>query len=248
MEIKSVNVEYLYFDRSPPFDHIVIDDFISKELGEKLSQEFPKYESESWYAYNNPLEKKKTIREWGQFPSTTYQFFMYLCSPEFTQQLRVLTEVDDLVPDMGLHGAGWHISETGCHLNIHQDYSLHPLAGLQRKYNLILYLTPEWQAEWGGGLELWSHDESNDQPLKCEKVIENKFCRAVLFDTTQNSWHGFPEAITCPEGTYRKSIAMYYLTNPSRTARQHKRALYAPSESQKSDKSVIDLIKQRVLV
>lgn len=248
MEIKSKHIEHMYFDRLPPFDHIVVDDFVSHDLGQKLSDDFPEYDSKSWFAYNNPLEKKKTIREWGNFPPLTYQFFMYLCSEEFVNQLRVLTGVDDLIPDIGLHGAGWHMSENGSHLNVHQDYSIHPFANMQRKYNLILYLTPNWETAWGGGLELWSHDEANNLPLKKEVSIDNKFCRAVLFDTTQNSWHGYPEAIQCPSKIYRKSIAMYYLSKPSEESKQHKRALYAPSESQKDNQEVIDLIQKRVLL
>jgi len=229
-----------------PFDHIVIDNFIDEELGKVLSDQFPSYDDPSWFGYNNPLEKKKTIREWGCFPKETYQFFMYLCSEQFTQQLREITGVSDLVPDIGLHGAGWHISETGSHLNIHQDYSIHPFAEAQRKYNLILYLTPEWDSSWGGGLELWSHCEETNQPLKREVKVDNKFCRAVIFDTTQNSWHGFPDDITCPDGVYRKSIAMYYLTTPAENASNRKRALYAPSESQKNNKEVLKLIEKRV--
>jgi hypothetical protein len=84
--------------------------------------------------------------------------------------------------------------------------------------------------------------------LKREVKVDNKFCRAVIFDTTQNSWHGFPDYITCPDGVYRKSIAMYYLTTPAKDASDRKRALYAPSESQKTDQEVIDLIQKRVLL
>lgn len=247
MEINE-NIDNSSFLNREPFDHIVINDFVNEELGLILSNEFPDYKSADWYAYDNPLENKKTIREWGKFPSVTYQFFMYLCSENFVNELRKLTGVDDLIPDIGLHGAGWHMSGSGSHLNIHQDYSIHPFANLQRKYNLILYLTPDWDPKWGGGLEFWSHDENTEQPLHKEILIDNIFRRAVLFDTTQNSWHGYPDKITCPPNVHRKSIAMYYLSKPSETARKHKRALYSPNESQKDDQEVIDLIQKRVLL
>lgn len=246
MEITTKHIAHAHFDRSPPFDHLVIDDFVCAELGHTLCNDFPDYNHSSWFAYHSVLEKKKTIREWGQFPPVTYQFFMHLCSEQFVDQLRVLTGVDDLVPDMGLHGAGWHISQQGSHLNVHQDYAIHPFANLQRKYNLIVYLTPQWDPAWGGGLELWSHDDEHNQPLEKVVSVENRFCRAVLFDTTQNSWHGYPDAIQCPDHVYRKSIAMYYLSQPSKQSAQHQRALYAPSESQKQDPEVAKLIQQRV--
>jgi Rps23 Pro-64 3,4-dihydroxylase Tpa1-like proline 4-hydroxylase len=156
-----------------------------------------------------------------------------------------MTGIQSLYPDIGLHGAGWHIHGTGGKLNVHLDYSLHPKLNLQRKLNLILYLTEDWDSSWGGGLELWSHDEQTNKPKKCEKVIDNVFNRAVIFDTTQNSWHGFPEPITCPEGTYRKSIAFYYLTDPPENVDKRKRALYAPYKEQETNVEILELIKKR---
>lgn len=38
------------------------------------------------------------------------------------------------------------------------------------------------------------------------------FNRAVVFSTTDSSYHGHPDPLTCPEGRARYSIAMYYYT------------------------------------
>jgi Rps23 Pro-64 3,4-dihydroxylase Tpa1-like proline 4-hydroxylase len=150
-----------------------------------------------------------------------------------------------IVPDYGLHGAGYHIHKGGDHLNIHLDYSIHPKTNLQRKFNLILYLTPNWDPKWGGGLELWSHNYDTNQPKEKVKVVENIFRRAVIFDTTQHSWHGISEPINCPDNVFRKSIAMYYLTHVTKTADLRKRALYAPLDYQKENKKILELINER---
>ena len=134
----------------------------------------------------------------------------------------------------------------GGKLNIHLDYNINPKLNLQRKLNLIIYLTEDWDTSWGGGLELWSHNEETNLPLKKEVVVDNIFNRAILFDTTQNSWHGLPQPITCPEGVYRKSIAVYYMTDLSEDTNQRKRALYAPTKEQENDSEVLDFIKERV--
>jgi Rps23 Pro-64 3,4-dihydroxylase Tpa1-like proline 4-hydroxylase len=126
------------------------------------------------------------------------------------------------------------------------DYSIHPKLKLQRKLNLILYVTENWNLEWGGGLELWSHNTQTNRPDKKIVTIDNIFNRVVLFDTTQNSWHGFPEPITCPEGTYRKSIAVYYLTDPPEGTDQRARALYAPTKEQEANPKILKLIEDRV--
>jgi Rps23 Pro-64 3,4-dihydroxylase Tpa1-like proline 4-hydroxylase len=230
-----------------PFDYWVIDDFVSKDIAKQLSKEFIEYDSSKWYCYNNPLENKKSCNDWWNFPPKTYEFFMYLSSSDFVQKIKDLTGIKNLYPDIGLHGAGWHIHGTQGKLNIHLDYSIHPKLNLQRKLNLILYLTEDWNPDWGGGLELWSHNSKTNKPKDKRVVIENVFNRAVLFDTTQNSWHGFPNPLTCPEKIYRKSIAFYYLTDPPPKVETRKRALYAPYGDQKYDPKILDLIKQRSL-
>jgi len=233
---------------SLPYDHYIIDNFVDKDTARILSLEFLDYNSEKWFEYSNPLENKKTIREWGIFPKTTYKFFSELCGYEFTKAVQQITGCYSLIPDYGLHGAGWHIHKTGDHLNIHLDYDVHPFLNLQRKYNLILYLNEEWNCEWGGDLELWTHDHLKNKPKDKAVCIPPLFNRAVLFDTTQNSWHGFSNKLSCPDGVYRKSIAMYYLTpiNISKiTPHVRKRALYAPLKSQENDNNILKLIEQR---
>lgn len=106
-------------------------------------------------------------------------------------------------------------------------------------------MTPEWNSAWGGGLELWSHNAETSQPKECVKLVENKFNRAIIFDTTQNSWHGLPEELTCPAGVVRRSMAAYYLTTPPAGATDRKKALFAPYGDQANDPEVLETIRKR---
>lgn len=229
-----------------PFYHKIIDNIISKDKAKKISQEFPDYNSSVWYCYNNPLENKKTCNNWYHFGPETYSLLTELNSPEFIQTLQTVTGIPKLYPDIGLHGGGLHIHGKGGKLNVHLDYSIHPKLKLQRKLNLIIYLTEDWNPEWGGGLELWSHNEETKRPNKKEVTIDNIFARGVLFDTTQNSWHGFPKPLTCSENTYRKSLAVYYLTDPPEGTDPRPRALYAPTKEQENNPEILNLIEERV--
>jgi len=229
-----------------PFDYLIIDNFLEKDQAKNISQEFPSFNSDIWYCYNNPLENKKSCNNWYQFGTETYKTLLYLNSPEFIKKLQDLTGIPKLYPDIGLHGGGLHIHGRGGKLNVHLDYSIHPKLKLQRKLNLIIYLTEDWNSEWSGGLELWSHNEETKKPDKKEVVIENIFNRAILFDTTQNSWHGFPKPLTCPEDTYRKSLAVYYLTDPPEGTDPRPRALYAPTKEQENNPEILNLIEERV--
>jgi hypothetical protein len=66
-----------------------------------------------------------------------------------------------------------------------------------------------------------------------------------LFDTTQNSWHGLPEPITCPPNVTRNSLAIYYLCEPRQAAVDRSRALFVPHKEQSNDEKVLELIKKR---
>lgn len=45
-------------------------------------------------------------------------------------------------------------------------------------------------------------------------TVEPVFNRAVIFATSDTSFHGHPEPMKLPEGVYRRSIAMYYYAIP----------------------------------
>lgn len=234
------------FRTSKPFNHIVIDNFFEDNFAEQIAKNFPNHDDSIWtVSYDNPVEKKKACSHWDKFPTPIYSALFYLCSREFADLLGSITGNSMVIPDYGLHGGGMHSHDHGGKLNIHKDYSLHPKLPLMRNYNLIIYMTPDWNSSWGGGLEFWSHDEESQQPKKCITKIENKFNRAILFDTTQNSWHGLPEGLTCPKNIARRSLATYYLSYVNSKAEPRKRALYAPYKDQKNDPEILEFCKKR---
>jgi hypothetical protein len=147
--------------------------------------------------------------------------------------------------DHGLNGGGWHIHGTGGNLNPHLDYSIHPKMGLERVLNIIIYLSPDLRPEHGGHLGLWEDDELNGAPGRLVKEVEPRFNRAVIFNTTQRSWHGMSRKLEVPEGIYRKSLAIYYLREPANGAEQRGRALFAPREEQRGDEAVLNTIRLR---
>lgn len=233
------------FRRAEPFPHVVVDDFFDPKIAEALERDIPAFDDPGWWQYSNPLEEKRALNLWDRFPAASYRGFSFLCSEKFLAGLRMLTGIGELCADEGLHGGGWHLHPPGGRLNVHLDYSIHPKLGLERRLNLIVYLTRGWDPAWGGALGFWSHDPATSSPKDLVTSIECRFNRAVIFDTTSNSWHGLPEPITCPPGIARKSIATYYLS-PARThASERGKALYAPYGEQKHDTEVLALIRRR---
>ena len=114
---------------------------------------------------------------------------------------------------------------------------------LQRKVNIILYINPKWKADFGGTLGLWS--DKNGQPDQLVHKVDTLFNRALIFDTTQNSWHGICEEINSEFDLTRNSLATYYLTKPSTNADPRMKVKYAPREDQKGDPGIEELIVKR---
>jgi len=232
------------FKGNKPFDHCVVKNFFKPEIAEALSNEFPGYSSDAWFVYENAVENKKALNDWNMFPPLTYTIFTLLNSKEFIRYLEIATEAC-LYADNGLHGGGWHIHGQGGNLNPHLDYSIHPKLGLERKINIIIYISPEMdREEYGGHLGLY--DNNSDEAGKVIKEIAPVFNQAVIFDTTQDSWHGMSRTLQQPEGVYRKSLAAYYLTSPCKETASRSRALFSPRKEQRQDKDVLDLIQKRV--
>jgi len=236
-----------YYKNRKPFEYVVIDNFWDKEVAEKLQNEISSFvlKGQEVSVYDNALEKKITCNHYDRFPKTVYQAFSYLNSRSFVKIISEITGVEKIITDIGLHGGGLHIHPNQGRLNVHKDYSIHPKLRKERRFNVIIYMTPEWDIKWGGDLELWSHNEKTNRPLECVESISNKFNRAILFDTTQNSWHGLPGEIQMPPGIKRQSMAVYYLTEPKSNTDSREKALFAPTKDQENDNEVLELIKKR---
>ena len=48
---------------------------------------------------------------------------------------------------------------------------------------------------------------------ECVHKVLPVFNRCVVFTTSDDSWHGHPDPLACPQGMTRKSIATYYYTS-----------------------------------
>ncbi|MCE7798399.1 2OG-Fe(II) oxygenase [Sphingobium sufflavum] len=232
------------FSGAKPFDHCIVDGFFEDDVAKALESEFPDYESQDWFFYNNSIEHKKALNSWERFPQMTYKAFSTLQSEAVTDLLADALG-DNIYVDHGLNGGGWHMHGEGGNLNPHVDYSIHPKLGLERVLNIIVYLSSGLKEEHGGHLGLWGHDAERQAPGELIAEVPPVFNRAILFNTTQNSWHGMSRQMSVPEGVYRKSLAIYYLRDPAPAAVQRGRALFAPREEQRDDAEVLETIKLR---
>jgi hypothetical protein len=188
-----------------PFEHAVFDDFLPEGLLDRVLEEFPSPGDDAWTSYESENERKLASRGDSPIGEVTLQLLSELNAAAFVEFLERLTGIAGLVPDPHFEGGGLHQIVPGGHLGVHVDFNRHPRTGLERRLNVLLYLNRDWSEEYGGALELWSAN-----PRRCEQRIVPTFNRLVVFSTTDRSYHGHPEPLSCPQGMTRKSLALYY--------------------------------------
>jgi 2OG-Fe(II) oxygenase superfamily len=191
-----------------PFPHIVFDDFFDPALLDSVLAEFPKPRQIGWQRFDNEQEVKLASAAESSFGPATRLLLYHLNSITFLEFLSRVTGIANLIPDPCFDGGGLHQILPGGKLAIHADFNKHPLFGLDRRLNLLLYLNRDWREEYGGALELWNKDVS-----RCEARILPLFNRVAIFGTTDFTYHGHPDPLRCPEGMTRKSLALYYFSN-----------------------------------
>ena len=218
------------FAAAKPFPHLIVADFLDGESYEYALAAFPHPDDDVWKTPANAHTVGKSVVRAGpdgvreltyapEFRRVMHEFN----SGAMIRFLELLTGIEGLIPDPSLAEAGAHQSGNGGRLDIHADFSHHDHTGLERRVNLIWFLNRDWEPEWGGGLMLCAADlQTGENALPLGN-------RAVVFATSDISYHGHPTPMNLPAGVYRRSLAMYYYTVP--TGRAPKRILFPADPS-----------------
>ncbi len=211
----------------------VVDGFLSAETASRLSSAFPSAVDGgmpgSWHKYDNPLEVKYALDRMEEMPDCFRDVFAKFQTQDHADHVASLMGISGLEPDPYLHGAGLHCMPPGGKLDMHLDYSIHPISGKERRVNLILFLNEVWKEEWGGELTFYAGDATGAQPSMVLdppplKVLP-KHNRAVLFETDDTSWHGVP--YISHSADFRKTLAIYYVSEPTGKQKCRPKATYA---------------------
>ena len=232
------------FNAQKPFPYAIVDNFFKKSIARKLEKEFLNYNDKNLHEYYNYCEIKKSCNNWNLFPPLTYKIFTILNSNKILKIISNKLNIPRIFSDHGLNGGGWHLMPKNGKLNPHLDYAVHPKINLQRKFNLIIFLSHGWTKNWGGETCFYSKNNKNKNvPGKLINKIYPKFNRAILFDVSQYGWHSV-EPIK--KKKIRKSIATYYLIPLKKNNTIYRqKALYAPTKNQIGNKKIAKFIKLR---
>ncbi len=195
------------FSHAKPFPHIVINNFLKSDLLSKIISELPKFDPELGRGKSTVNQKRKIqVSNPDHFTPTLGQLNDFLASKEFLADLSHITGIKNLLADEKLVGGGLHVTGPGGRLDVHLDFNYMEKRKLHRRINLLLYLNPKWEKDWGGNLQLWNQDVS-----KCELELLPDSNKCVIFETNDISYHGVTP-LSPTAGAFRYSFATYYYT------------------------------------
>lgn len=214
------------FENEQPFPHIIIDDILTNDTLCNIQHEFNEFPEHKYMVYKNLIEDKYAFDMWKNMPITCKRVIESLNSDVFIDWLTNVTNLTHLEKDPHLHGGGMHHHPPGSKLDIHLDYSIHPLTGKERRLNCIIYVPEFWTEQTSKGcLQLWSANDDSSPKQKMVDILP-KPNRMVLFQTNNISLHGLPDPV--PDGHVRNSLATYYVSDAKPNAQKRLKARYFP--------------------
>tara|TARA_B100000212_G_scaffold335314_1_gene307106 strand:+ start:1046 stop:1771 length:726 start_codon:yes stop_codon:yes gene_type:complete len=198
------------FLEAKPFPHIIIDNFLEPELANKLSTCFEIetiQRNKNWTHHHNENADRYRLEDEFYMDKELQAFARYTNSRDFILFLEGITSYKSLIGDPYFVGGGAMSTSRGGFLKMHVDFNWSHKLQLWRKINFIIYLTKDWEKEWGGELVL----ESKNSDL--EKKIVPLFNRAVIFKVDNLSFHGQPKPLSCPKNKLRSLFSSFYYSS-----------------------------------
>ena len=202
---KSKSQDYL---DAEPFPNGYFDNIFSEQILDKILEEFPDLQRSQDLKYDDINQVKLASNGEARFGAMTRHLMHYLNSEPFLDFLSALTGIENLIPDPYFLGGGYHQILPGGFLKVHADFNKHQNNKLDRRINVLVYLNKNWEESYGGHFQLWDKDMK-----ECKIKILPLFNRMAIFSTTDFSYHGHPDPLTCPPDRSRKSLAVYYYSN-----------------------------------
>lgn len=186
--------------RVTPFPHTVIDGFLSPEMVARINREWP----QDWHREDGRFNRKWSTE---QLPPSALE----AAGMVDVAMVEQAVGIKGLFPDPDRFGAGLHCIPRGGFLKMHVDFNKHP-KGWHRRANVLIYLNERWEDSWGGHLQLGVKRAVKIAPIGG---------RCVIFETNDETWHGHPEPLNCPEDVQRRSMAMYFYTKNAPNGEAH---------------------------
>lgn len=199
----SSNLKIRYKQSEVDIGYFYIDNLLPDSLAKRIFNAFPKPET---------MTLRKSLREYKYISAQMDQYDPILEETIYAfQDKRIVELIQDicaiksLYPDEHLYAGGISLMDRGQYLNPHLDNSHEIEQKKWRVLNLLYYVTPKWEENFGGNLELWPHGVKNKQI-----TVASAFNRLVVMATHGKSWHSVSPILVDKS---RACVSNYYFSN-----------------------------------
>ena len=177
-----VSLKTQFLKSKAQIGYFFIDDLLPIAIVNEIHRLFPR---------SSEMVLKKSIREDKYVAAQMNLYNPMLEAVVFAFQdkkivdlIGEICEIHHAIPDENLYAGGLSMMGNKQFLNPHLDNSHDKDRERWRVLNLLFYVTPNWQEEYGGNLELWPNG------LKAEQItIHSKYNRLVVMATHNASLH-----------------------------------------------------------
>ena len=185
--------------------YFFIDDLLPIEIATKIHQVFPK--PEEMVLKKNIREHKYVAAQMNNYNPLLEEIIYAFQDQRIVSLVGEICAIQNILPDENLYAGGISMMGKNQYLNPHLDNSHDKDRNLWRVLNLLYYVTPNWNIEYGGNLELWPNGIDEKQ-----LTIHSKFNRLAVMVTHNQSLHSVSPVVF--DG-YRCCVSNYYFSeNP----------------------------------
>jgi Rps23 Pro-64 3,4-dihydroxylase Tpa1-like proline 4-hydroxylase len=194
--------EFAKPNRVPTF---ALDDLLPAEWARQIHEAFP---AQGKMSFKNSVKERKHIAaQMNEHAAILEEAVYAFQDPSVVEIIGEITCLKALEPDAELYAGGVSAMVRGSYLKPHLDNSHDSKRQRYRALNLLYYVTPDWQPEFGGSLEVWDRG-----PSGVPRPFPALFNRLVVMATNRNSWHSVSEIV----GDARRCcVSNYYFSEVS---------------------------------
>lgn len=182
--------------------YFFLDDLLPSELAYQIHEIFPK--SSEMVLKKSLREDKYVAAQMNLYAPLLEEIIYAFQDKKIVDLIGEICEIQEVIPDEYLYAGGLSMMGNKQFLNPHLDNSHDKDRERWRVLNLLYYVTPNWEIEYGGNLELWPNG------LKEKQItIHSKFNRLVVMATHNHSLHSVSPVVF--EG-FRCCVSNYYFS------------------------------------
>lgn len=191
-----------FSDSQNGIGYFFLDDVLPVEIALKIHEAFPN--STEMVLKKSFGENKFIAAQMDKYNPILEEIIYAFQEPKIVNLIAEICNAKNIFPDSSLYAGGISMMGHKQFLNPHLDNSHDSDRKRWRVLNLLYYVTPNWQEEYGGNLELWPNGLNDKQT-----TIYSKFNRLAVMATHNKSLHSVSPVIY--DG-FRCCVSNYYFS------------------------------------